>query len=454
MLKYQNMDFEKTPKIEQIADQYEALLLLEPKPITNYVPANAAEQKDAFLRGEIYAPDHTYPKLAAIDFEERLQDIDAVGARILDNPLLAPKHTAVYEQFIASYKKKTQLMQLAYELKICDDPIEEEGIRQEYMALNIEICGAPQENTYRSLLQEKLAVIGDKSLEGPAASLRDELFVMAGYDESIEKIERFKPSDETVEWVKEAAETLYGGMLSHIPDRETFTREDVQCIFTAIIEEEFGEAAADWRVDIEAAKSINVKSTEKRVVIPDNRADMTREALRGLVVHEIGVHVLRSIIGGETNLHPLRNGLDSYYDSEEGLGKVMEQAINGTFVEAGIDHYITAGAAYFDGKDFRELFELKWRLGALSSLKEGEQLTEAAIAKAKNAAYNGTMRLLRGTDELPWFKDLSYYNGSVDMWRHLEEIKGDDTKFMFVLMGKANPANIDHERILYETATV
>jgi hypothetical protein len=37
------------------------------------------------------------------------------------------------------------------------------------------------------------------------------------------------------------------------------------------------------------------------------------------------------------------------------------------------------------------------------------------------------------------------------MWRHLETIRGDDLKFMFVLMGKANPANALHERILLET---
>lgn len=68
-------------------------------------------------------------------------------------------------------------------------------------------------------------------------------------------------------------------------------------------------------------------------------------------------------------------------------------------------------------------------------------------------AYDQTMRVMRGTDELPWFKDLAYYNGSNDVWKHLESIRGDDVKFMFVLMGKANPANIDHERLQYESST-
>lgn len=59
----------------------------------------------------------------------------------------------------------------------------------------------------------------------------------------------------------------------------------------------------------------------------------------------------------------------------------------------------------------------------------------------------------RYTDELPWFKDLAYHNGSNDVWKHLESIRGDYVKFMFVLMGKANPANIDHERLQYESST-
>ena len=61
---------------------------------------------------------------------------------------------------------------------------------------------------------------------------------------------------------------------------------------------------------------------------------------------------------------------------------------------------------------------------------------------------------MRGTDELPWFKDLSYYNGAAEVWKHLESIRGDDTEFMLVLLGKANAGNKDHRRILLETATV
>lgn len=127
--------------------------------------------------------------------------------------------------------------------------------------------------------------------------------------------------------------------------------------------------------------------------------------------------------------------------------------MRGNFREAGIDHYITAGLAYFDGKDFRDAYEVKWRLSALEKLRDGGELTDDMCKKSQNAAYGSTMRSFRGTDDLPWFKDLSYYNGAVDVWRHLEEIRGDDIRFMFVLLGKNDPSSKIHERLIYEASS-
>ncbi|QQG51016.1 MAG: DUF1704 domain-containing protein [Candidatus Saccharibacteria bacterium] len=447
------MNHEKTT--ETIDISYGTLLESEPKLITNFVPSNAAEQREAFLRGDIRNPNHTYGKLDTINFGDTAEAITKTGETILGNPDLNPKHAAAYEQFVAGYLKKTRLLELVHVIKTTSDPAEKEAAKREYMALNIELYGEPDETTYRSLLQEKLRKIAGKNLTGQAAVLRQELFDSIGYDDSVEVPERFKPSTETVEWMHEVVETLYGNMLAHVPeDKETFTVVEAQQVFQEIIDEEFEGAGEGWVVDVEDAKSINVKAAEKRIVIPTDRGDLSRDVLRKLIVHELGVHMLRAITGADTDLHPLGHGLDNYYDAEEGLGVVMEQALQGQFKEAGIDHYITAGLAYHDKKDFRGIYEAKWRLSVLGSLDDNGEVSESAVQKAQKAAYGGTMRSLRGTDELPWFKDLAYYNGAVDMWRHLESIRGDDLKFMFVLMGKGNPADIDHERIMYETSTV
>ena len=445
-----------TEPTKSVAESFKEILEDEPKLVTNYVPEkqSAISQKSAFLAGEIRNPDHVYDKLDAIDFDQAARHIQQVGDDILKNPNLDPKHRQVYEQFVTGYLSKTHLMELARDYKHETDADKKAAIKEAYMDLNIELYGKPDEATYRSLLQEKLDRIDQKQLSGNALTIRDELAGILDYTPSSEKRERFAPSSDTVEWMHTVAESLYGGMLNHVPDNETFSPEEVQTIFSEIIEQEFGEAAAEWHVDIEPAKSINVKTAEKRIVIPEDRATISQAALKGLVVHEIGVHMLRSVNGYETDLMPLATGLNDYYDSEEGLGVVMEQALSGKFKESGTEPYLTAGLAYYDKKDFRDTFEAKWRLTVLASATPDTEITEEAIAKAKNTAYSSVMRSMRGTDELPWFKDLAYYNGVMAVWQHLESIKGDDLKFTFVLMGKADSANKEHERILLETRTV
>ena len=177
---------------------------------------------------------------------------------------------------------------------------------------------------------------------------------------------------------------------------------------------------------------------------------MSVNEVKRLVVHEIGVHVLTRMTGGSTNLEPLAQGLAGFNDTQEGLGKAMEHALKGEYQEAGIDHYITAGLAYFDDKDFKGAYDVKWRLKLLESLKPDQEPTQAEINKAKQWAANTTMRIYRGTDDLPLFKDLCYYNGSKEVWEYLEKICGDDLQLSLLLAGKINTSK-KHQRVILES---
>lgn len=442
---------ENESRSNSVEDQYNDLLSLEPKLITNTVPSNGAEQKELFLSGEIGVPVHMYPKLNVL--YERIAAIKAIGNELRDNPAMEPKFLPVYESFVSGYQKKTVLMQLMARVKSCDAS-DKQNATSEFMKLNIELYGEPDKNTYISLLQDKMVAIRSKELSDDAAVMLRELdeMIPTEYMRS-EKADRFKPAEKTVKWMQDATNALYGSMLSHIPDKASFDVNEVRNIFESILRVEFGESATDWVVDVEDAKSVNVKSPEKRIVIPIDRGELTHEQVCRLVVHEIGVHVLRSVTGEQTNLGPLRTGLNDYYDVEEGLGMVMEQALVGKFAEAGVDHYITTGAAYHDLKDFREVYEMKWRLGVLTRLEDEELPSEDLIARVKKLAYGATMRIFRGTDELPWFKDLAYYNGSAEVWKYLESIKGDDQALTLLLMGKLNTTH-DHLQTILETKTV
>lgn len=441
-----------------IEDLYGQLMDLSPKIVTMFTPSNRGEEEERFLSGEIRNPQFYYEKLNSADFDEALEKIRELGDKILNHPDLTSVGKKVYEGFIKKYYEQIELLRCAQDYHGASLEEDKQKISESYKGLNIETYGEPDEGTYRSLLSEKLNCVCNKNLTGKADDLRKELFGMVDFDPDVDIPERFRPSDETVEWMHSVAESLYGGMLSHIPnEQEEFDPYELQKIFTDIIEEEFNNdskgyagAAEGWTVSAEKATSVNVKSSEKRIVIPDNGMMRSRKKVENLVVHEIGVHMLRSITGGETDMLPLRSGLSDYYDTEEGLGVVMEQALSGKFAERGVDHYITAGLAHFDNKDFHEAFEIKWRLSLLGSVDDGSEVSDGQIVKAKKTAFTQTLRSFRGTNDMPLFKDLSYYNGSVEVWRYLESVKGDDFLLSLLLAGKLN-TSADHRRVILES---
>ena len=423
--------------------------------------SNRKEEEERFLSGEVRNPQFVYDKLNSADFDEAVEKIQKIGNKILNHPILPPSHRGIYEEFIADYSKKTTLLNYVQQYNNAKSEEEKKAAAEKYRHLNIESYGEPDEDTYRSLLGGKLNAIHSKKLTGKADELRKELFGMVNFKTGMDIPERFRPSDETVEWMHSVAESLYGGMLSHIPnEQEEFYPYELQKIFTDIIEKEFNNdlkgyagAAEGWTVSVEKTTSVNVKSSEKRIAIPDNGIMRSRKKVENLVVHEIGIHMLRSIAGGETDMLPLRSGLSDYYDTEEGLGAVMEQALSGKFTERGVDHYITSGLAHFDNKDFREAFEIKWRLSLLGSVDDDGGVSGEQIAKAKKAAFTQTLHSFRGANDLPLFKDLSYYNGSVEVWKYLESIKGDDLLLSLLLAGKVN-TSADHRRVILESRSV
>ena len=334
-----------------------------------FTPSNRSEEEKRFLSGEVINPQFVYDKLNSADFDEAIKKIQKIVNKILNHPSLPPSRRGIYEEFIADYSKKTTILNYVQQYNNAKSEEEKKAAAEKYRHLNIESYGEPDEDIYRSLLGEKLNCVRNKKLTGKADDLRKELFGMVDFDPDVDIPERFRPSSDTVQWMYGVAESLYGGMLKHIPDEQVeFNPHELQKIFTDIIEEEFNGrgdtgscagVAEGWTVSVEKATSINVKSSEKRIVIPDNGIMRSRKKIENLVVHEIGIHMLRSINGGETDVLPLKSGLSDYYDTEEGLGVVMEQALSGKFTERGVDHYITAGLAHFDNKDFREAFEIK-----------------------------------------------------------------------------------------------
>ena len=443
--------------LDQIRDTetlYSNLLSIAPTPVSRTVPSNGSEQKRRFLDGDIDTPKHDYPKLDSYSSHE---DILLVGHELISS-VSDVRLQSVYQNFVDGYALTSRIMLAMNDVRANRDDQSGDGAQHTFMQLNIEKYGKPDQDTYESILCESIRSALSMRLSGTALTIQNSLadYIPAHLVEKAQSNtapERFKPSQSTIDWMSNVAHELYGGMLEKVPEREVFTIDEVQSIFQSIIENDFAESAEGWSVVIEPAKSINVKSDEKKIVIPEDRGEITYSILRGLIVHEIGIHMMRSVTGASTNVGPMAHGLSEYYEAEEGLGVVMEQALKSEFTESGVNHYITAGAAYYENMDFRQLFEMKWRLIALSRADQNGELSDEIIQKSRSAAYAQVMRSLRGTDTLPWFKDLSYYNGAIEIWKYVEQIEGDDLQLSLLLQGKVNTSK-QHQRVVLESKSV
>lgn len=430
---------------------YRAIANQEPRPIHSFVSADAVQQKEAFLAGDIRNPHHSYDRFGKRTVGKNAAEITGLVGSL---PQFIDENSI---QYIA-YKEYGERYAMTHEfidaatLSRSEDPEIRSAAQKHYMELNIELFGAPEKEVYESLMAETRQKIEDKVLSPEMDVIRAELFTLLPKSESVGS--RFIPSDETVAGMQRAAEYLYGGMLTHIPEgQDTFSPEQVADVFRAIVSEEFGEAAQDWRVVVARGTSITVSAGEKLIKIPENRKPIRYDELRGLVAHEIGVHMLRAITGSDTDLPILTTGLSGYYDSEEGLGKVMEQALKGEYKDSGIPYYEIAGLMYFENKDFRDVHEIMWRITALNSENKDEESVSELIARSQDSAYKSISRISRGTDDMPWFKDLAYYNGAIKMWKYASTAFDDPEKFMLLLMGKGDITNPVHRRVVMEAHT-
>lgn len=432
----------------------EKLETLKVDVIGSFKPTNIKVAKEEFLsNNHIRIPNNEYGNLNENNLIVLLKDFKELSQLIVKSDM----NDFVKNININGINKKIEdISFLLTARKVLDNPLDID-IRKTYMTLNENLNGKPEENVYREMLSDTINSIEVNKLDEIGLKIYSELRDMV--DKNLESGNtRFKPKDETVEAFGEYVNAMFGDLLQFVPENpdegKKFSAVEIKDVFTKTIDylkmtSDFNDA---WAVKYTDSSAISVDGNEKKILIPKDRAPITKNKLKGLLVHEIGTHVYRLEMGEQTNILPLARGLNGYLDAEEGFAKAMEMAVSNKYEESGIIHYVNAGMAYFDNKDFRDVFEARWRISLLT--KKKPDFSKESIEKAKDLAYNQTQRIFRGTNILPWFKDLSYYNGSTKIWKHIENNIDNPTLFdNFLLAGKIDPLNKEHERTAYELWT-
>ena len=426
-----------------------------PRIIEKFTPNNAEEAKTEFFENRnLDKPNNFYEKLNQSEIDEFYENLSLAAKTVFEDENLGEIERELLSQQIETRSKFAAMLQAVIDFREAKNPSEKSRAEFIFMKNNIETNGEPEKSTFESLLGEKLAKIKNIEFGETGEKLRAELFELLDENYSQFAGERFQPKQETVEFFGEMARDFYSEQLKFIPEKPAGEKYSAQEIFEIFekITGDFEQKSGFSPFEIEWKKSgaISVNSADKKIKIPENRAPVSKSKLEGLVVHEIGTHYYRAQIGEKYGISPLKLGLDGYLDTEEGIARTMEMSVAGKFEEAGIPHYLTAGLAYFEGKNFREVFEANWRLYALEKSKNGE-ITDEEISKQKDLAFRNTQRIFRGTDELPWFKDLSYFNGGQKVWKYIEENIDSPTLFDELLLGgKSNLLDKNQQKSIYE----
>ncbi len=445
-------NFESNFGKNELLDTREVFKDSEPKVISTFTPENANEAKSDFLENDnLSRPNNKYEKLNSGEIENLYQNISNAILAVENDNSLGEIEREMYNTQLETRIKTVKMLEAAYDFRKAESLADRQKAQEEFMKNNIEVYGEPDFETFHSLLSDKITKIESLELDEKGEKIRSEFYELIKKDENLSQdLKRFKPSDEVFCNFGEIVKDLYSKQLELIPEKDddNYSAEEIFEVFENILKDFENDGFSEFNVEWKDSGAIAVSAKDKKIFIPKNRKPVSKKELEGLVVHEIGTHYMRAQIGEIYNNQALRTGLDGYINTEEGIARAMEMAVKGDYQEAGVQHYLTAGFAYFNNMSLRKAFETNWRMGILDGKNN---FSEENIDKKRQIAYRNTQRIFRGTDELPWFKDLSYFNGGQEIWKYIEE--NIDSPMLiddFLLGGKNDLLNLDQQRQIYE----
>ena len=446
-------NFESNFGKNELLDTREVFKDSEPKVISTFTPENANEAKFEFLENDnLSRPNNKYEKLNSGEIENLYQNISNAILAVENDNLLGEIEREMYNTQLEARIKTVKMLEAAHDFRKAESLTDRQKAQEEFMKNNIEVYGEPDFETFHSLLSDKITKIESLELDEKGEKIRSEFYELIEKDENVSQdLKRFKPSDEVFHNFGEIVKDLYSKQLELIPEKdsnEKYSAKEIFEVFENILKDFENDGFSEFNVEWKDSGAIAVSAKDKKIFIPKNRKPVSKKELEGLVVHEIGTHYMRAQMGEIYNNQALRTGLDGYMNTEEGIARAMEMAVKGDYQEAGVQHYLTAGVAYFNNMSFRKAFETNWRMDVLDGKNN---FSEENIDKKRQIAYRNTQRIFRGTDELPWFKDLSYFNGGQEIWKYIEENIDSPTLIDdFLLGGKNDLLNSDQQRQIYE----
>ena len=227
---------------------------------------------------------------------------------------------------------------------------------------------------------------------------------------------------------------------------------DVQRLYSAMLERMAAKFDnwSEWSVVIHAGAQMSVSPVRRQIRIGRHLPSLPAKRVKSLFTHEVLVHAARAV-GGLPYTEQLAYGMPGYSESEEGLGVLMEAAIEGGMPHRVVDRYIDIALALgmFDmpALSRQDLFKIALARTKLRQIDAGlqveEETTNRAVWQHVNRIYRGTL----GNEIIGVMtRDVIYYHGYKAMADYLERYRTRDLRqaLRFVLSSKINPVDQDH----------
>lgn len=239
-------------------------------------------------------------------------------------------------------------------------------------------------------------------------------------------------------------------LLAPYAGQDTLPSHTVHDLLVDSISRIFAGAADGWTAHLaEGAPNVHIDYDRRAIVIPTGR-HFAMPHVRALIIHEAGVHIVRSLMGERSQERLAGYGLTNYGPAEEALGVLMEHAPEPDYqpISALIPLGIIGLAGQLPQPSFRRLHELTQALLIVMANPDTAQ-AEAKGTSYARAAFSRVMRLSRyGTGRIIDRSTTKYWRGLLVLAGFFAANGSSDTILDDLMRGKYDPQRSDQLRLI------
>jgi len=428
------------------------------------------EQKNKFLSGEIRNPIlNRCPKFMTKQEERRSMFLEVSSVMYVqtlrhDQGATSTVEDRLLDKLVAQRINELGFIETAASISLGNlDSQTREDMADSLKSASREIYGLPDRNRSLTLIQDLITKAYQLAESDSQELVAARDYILDSYDTGtpFDRVESHVLDEESIksyhailqEELNEAVEYAF----EPYGKKEIYTPEEMGIVFNRYIEiRKLNETG--WKAEVVKDRTACASQQDSKIVeIGDKRAEKNRTYDRVLesMLHEVEKHVGSNVRGSELGSGLAGVGLPSYTLFEEPFAATVPDLFSGKSETAAGKSYVIgiALAAGYDGieRDFRDNFELMWRLSLAEDFKPHEDVADQ-ITTAKDGAYADLTRLWRGmpTDVIGcvFTKDRAYDNNKALTYLHNDGNPLPRADFLRLLQAKYDPTQADQDEYM------